>query len=75
MKCPRPVPYETLVALVSGDAVFGEPAVLRHLFACDPCAEDWTRLATLVDAVRETAAPAVAAAALALPKNKSSSCE
>jgi hypothetical protein len=63
VKCP--VPYETLVALVSGEGaaaaagsgVLDETtasSVEDHLFACDRCGDEWTKLASLVGGLRGT---------------------
>jgi hypothetical protein len=57
MKCPRAIPYESLVALMSGAGELDDATARSfedHLFECDPCAEEWTRLAAVVGGLRET---------------------
>jgi hypothetical protein len=69
VKCPRPVSHEALVALMAGEGLGSDDvggqvgggldeataaALEAHLFECDPCAEAWTNLASLVAGLRET---------------------
>jgi hypothetical protein len=54
------VPYETLVALFTGELSGAEVAAAEdHVFTCDRCAEAHVRLARLVDGLRETIPPVI----------------
>jgi len=56
--CPKPVPFETLVALSTGDLAPEEAAsVEEHIFSCDDCAVASDRLARLVGGIRELIPP------------------
>jgi anti-sigma factor RsiW len=57
---PCPVPFETLVALWTGD--LGEPdseQVEQHLFACDTCAAASEQLGKLVAGLRQLIPPVI----------------
>jgi hypothetical protein len=58
--CATPIPFETLVAWWTGE-IAGDDAgrVEEHLFACDPCADTWARLAKLAAGVREQLPPVI----------------
>jgi hypothetical protein len=56
--CAKPIPFETLVALSTGDLPPDEAATLEeHIFSCDDCAAASDRLTQLVGGVRELIPP------------------
>lgn len=58
--CATPTPYETLVALWSGDLPAEDAdAVEAHLFSCDSCSEACERLGQLVTGLRELIPPVI----------------
>jgi hypothetical protein len=59
-RCAKPIPFETLSALWTGDLGPDEALVAEeHLFACDECAAASDRFAKLVGALREAIPPVV----------------
>jgi hypothetical protein len=58
--CTTPAPFETLVALWSGDlASEAAESLEAHLFACDTCAETSDRLGALVTGLRGLIPPVI----------------
>jgi hypothetical protein len=58
--CPAPTPFETLVALWSGELPAETADALEaHLFSCDACAEASERLGRLVSGLREVIPPII----------------
>jgi hypothetical protein len=56
--CSKPIPFEMLVALSTGDLPPDEAATVEeHIFSCDDCAAASDRLARLVGGIRELIPP------------------
>jgi hypothetical protein len=55
--CANPIPFETLVALWTGELPDQEAALEEHLFSCDECAQAFERFAKLAIGLREFIPP------------------